>query len=180
MIRLLSSPSISPDSAHEIVIRGMQSGDLDAVSELDQLSFSSPWPKDSFRSELKNPTSLCRVAEALLPSGTKQIVAAMVTWIILDEAHISTLAVHPAYRRRGIAKHMMIDALGICLEKGVVTVTLEVRAGNEAAQALYKRFGFEIVAVQTAYYSDNHEDAYIMTLERLGSHSLKQNSSTQA
>jgi ribosomal-protein-alanine N-acetyltransferase len=157
----------------------MQSGDLDAVSELDQLSFSAPWPKDSFRSELENPTSLCRVAEAAFSDGTKQIIAAMVTWVILDEAHISTLAVHPAFRRQGIARRMMVDTLGICYERGVITVTLEVRAGNQAAQALYKQFGFDIVTVQRGYYSDNHEDAYIMTLKYLGPESFQQNSSTQ-
>lgn len=179
MIRLPSSLSISPDPALEICIREMQFGDLHAVSEIDQLSFSAPWPKNSFRSELENPASLCRVAEALFAGGAKQIVGAMVTWIIVDEAHISTLAVHPAYRRQGIARRMMLDTLGICSRKGVLTATLEVRAGNIPAQNLYRGFGFHIVAVQSGYYSDNHEDAYIMTLERLDAGALLRNSTTQ-
>ncbi len=157
----------------------MLDADLKAVGNLDRLSFSMPWPEESFRSELKNPSSLCRVAEASFPDGTKQIIGAMVTWIILDEAHISTLAVHPFLRRRGIGKRLMTDTLEICYQQGVITVTLEVRAGNIQAQGLYKKLGFEIVAVQHAYYSDNHEDAYIMTLKNLPALFPIENSSTQ-
>jgi len=179
MTLLPSSPSISPDFAKDIVLRAMHQTDLEAVSELDRLSFSMPWPKESFRSELANPTSLCRVAEANFTDKTKRIIGAMVTWIIVDEAHISTLAVHPAFRRRGIARGMMIDTLSICHEQGVKMVTLEVRAGNAAAQALYLDFGFEIVAVQRGYYSDNHEDAYIMTLQNLQASPFIQKHTTQ-
>jgi ribosomal-protein-alanine N-acetyltransferase len=145
----------------------MHQTDLEAVSELDRLSFSMPWPKESFRNELANPTSLCRVAEANFTDGTKRIIGAMVTWIIVDEAHISTLAVNPAFRRRGIGRILMIDSLTICYEQGVKTVTLEVGGGDTPPPAPKQKIGFDIVAVQRGYYSDNHEDAYIMTLQNL-------------
>ncbi|MCX8061506.1 MAG: GNAT family N-acetyltransferase, partial [Anaerolineales bacterium] len=77
------------------------------------------------------------------------------------------LAVHPDYRRRGIATKLLKTALRECARLGMRSATLEVRAGNLEAQALYRRFGFEVVGRRRAYYQDNHEDALIMTLSQI-------------
>jgi ribosomal-protein-alanine N-acetyltransferase len=142
----------------------MQLGDIDQVVSIDRLSFSLPWPASAFRHELvNNPSSLLWVAEVGLPDGSRSVVGAVVVWMILDEAHIATLAVHPDYRRQGISRQLLVVALRQAMERGAVLATLEVRASNLAAQALYKRFKFEIVGKRPRYYQDNMEDAFIMT-----------------
>ncbi len=146
-------------------IRPMQTDDLEQVSDIDTLSFSMPWRKDSFQYELANPVSLCRVAEVTLPDGARKIAGVMVTWIIFDEAEVATIAVHPQFRRQGIARNLMQATLETCKELAVSRVFLEVRLHNEAAQALYHRFGFVVKDVRRGYYADNHEDALVMVLE---------------
>jgi ribosomal-protein-alanine N-acetyltransferase len=84
-------------------------------------------------------------------------------WLIIDEIHIGTLATHPRYRRRGIARRLLSTALRFALQQGVRTATLEVRHSNVAAQALYSQFGFTVAGRRRAYYHDNNEDALLMT-----------------
>lgn len=147
-------------------IRPMRLEDIDAVIQIDRLSFSLPWPASAFRHELvENPTSLLWVAEVDSPEGGRCVVGAVVVWMILDEAHIATLAVHPDYRRRGISRQLLATVLRQAIERGADLATLEVRANNLAAQALYKQFKFEIVGRRPRYYQDNFEDALIMTVE---------------
>jgi [ribosomal protein S18]-alanine N-acetyltransferase len=142
----------------------MRLDDIDQVILIDRLSFSLPWPASAFRHELvNNPSSLLWVTELDLPDGNPCVVGAVVVWMILDEAHIATLAVHPDYRRQGISRQMLVVVLCQAIERGAALATLEVRANNLAAQALYKRFKFEIVGQRPHYYQDNMEDALIMT-----------------
>lgn len=148
------------DSASTIRIRPMQLDDLDQVVAIDQLSFSLPWPARSYRFELlENPTSHCWVAE----DRQGNILGLTVIWLIMDEAHIATFAVHPLSRRMGIGRKLLRDALQECIRMGAITATLEVRAGNLPAQELYRAYGFEVVGRRSKYYADNHEDALIMT-----------------
>ena len=100
-----------------------------------------------------------------LPDGKTEIVGMIVVWLIIDEAHIATLAVHPDHRGQGIGRRLLFTALNDCVGWGAHSATLEVRQGNLAAQTLYKDFGFEIVGRRPHYYIDNNEDALIMTLE---------------
>jgi ribosomal-protein-alanine N-acetyltransferase len=84
-------------------------------------------------------------------------------WCLVDEIHISTIAVHPQWRGRGLGELLLIALLERGAEQGARRATLEVRVSNSAAQALYHKYGFEIVASQKRYYADNNEDAYIMS-----------------
>jgi ribosomal-protein-alanine N-acetyltransferase len=84
-------------------------------------------------------------------------------WVMVDEAHISTLATHPAWRRQGVAELLLIAMTEHAAEIGARVMTLEVRVSNTGAQALYRKFGFEVVGRRLQYYSDNREDALIMT-----------------
>jgi [ribosomal protein S18]-alanine N-acetyltransferase len=144
----------------------MRLDDIDAVIQIDRLSFSLPWPASAFRFELvNNPSSLLWVAEVNLADGSPCVVGAVVVWMILDEAHIATLAVHPDYRRRGISRQLLVTILRQAIEHGAALATLEVRANNLAAQALYKQFKFDIVGRRPRYYQDNFEDALIMTVD---------------
>ena len=149
-------------------IRPMRLDDIPQVSAIDRLSFNLPWPESSFRYELlENPRSLLRVTEIDLPGGGPQVVGAIVVWLILDEAHIATLAVHPDHRRSGVARRLMMDLLREIIPQGTRLVTLEVRESNLPAQSLYHRFNFSVVGRRLRYYHDNYEDALIMSLDNL-------------
>ncbi len=157
-----------------IHLRPMQCGDLDQVMAIDQASFSMPWPKSAFSFELnENPLSKLWVAEIQKLDLSYQIVGMIVIWLILDEAHIATLAILPEFRRRGIAQELIAVALEFAIQEDILQATLEVRAGNIAAQSLYQRFGFEVVGQRHRYYQDNGEDAIIMTASKLNSQYLE-------
>lgn len=151
-----------------ILIRRMQADDLEQVHAIDKISFTMPWPESAYRYELlDNPNSLLWVAEAREPDGTQRVVGMVVVWLVVDEAHIATIAVHPEYRGRGIAGELLCVALIDSIERGMRSATLEVRAHNLVAQHLYQRFRFRVAGVRPRYYRDNFEDALIMTAHKL-------------
>jgi ribosomal-protein-alanine N-acetyltransferase len=144
------------------LFRRMTVEDIQAVHEIDMLSFSLPWSERSFRFELtENPVSRGWVAEV-----NGQIAAMLVLWFFVDEAHIATIAVHPDFRRQGIGEEILIHALQAAQDEGARRAFLEVRAGNAAAQGMYKKYGFEVTGVRPGYYKDNNEDALLMNLEK--------------
>jgi ribosomal-protein-alanine N-acetyltransferase len=141
----------------------MRLEDLEQVIAIDQASFSLPWPARTFRYEVTdNPVARCWVAEA-----EGRVIGMLVLWLIVDEAHIATIAVHPDFRRRGIARRMLIHALGSAAQEGMQSSFLEVRAGNAAAQEMYRKFGFVEDGRRPRYYKDNGEDAILMSLKSL-------------
>ncbi len=138
--------------------------DVPVVSRLDHMSFSLPWPEHAFTYEVRdNSAARCFVAEA----ENRQIVGMIVSWIILDELHIATIAVHPDYRRQGIGERILTEALQDGYQAGTRHALLEVRAGNDAAQNLYRKFGFKVAGRRPKYYKDNGEDAILMNLDDL-------------
>lgn len=141
-----------------IIIRPMRAADLQAVVELDRLSFSAPWPEDAFETELANMNARCWVAEA-----NGRVAAALVLWRVLDEAHIATIAVHPELRRQGIGARLLEHSMHEAYTEGTRVYHLEVRATNLSAQKLYINFGFEAVGRRPKYYKDTGEDALLMT-----------------
>lgn len=151
-----------------IHIRPMKMDDLPAVITLDQQSFSLPWPESSFRFEMEsNPLARCWVAETTDEAGAPLMVAMIVIWLIVDEAHVATIAVHPDYRRQGIARRLLAFALIDAYHAGMEKSFLEVRRGNGAAISMYERFGYREVGVRRKYYQDNGEDAVLMDLDPL-------------
>lgn len=151
-------------------VRRMNAADLAAVNEIDALSFSLPWPPNAFAVELANPGARCWVVEDQAMSP-KKVIAALVIWRVLDEAHIATLAVHPDYRRQGIGKLLMQAGMQAAYAEGARIFHLEVRAGNLAAQKMYADLGYEIVGSRPRYYLNNGEDALLMTIDVTGSNS---------
>jgi ribosomal-protein-alanine N-acetyltransferase len=144
-------------------IRKMTAEDVPAVVDLDQKSFSLPWPERSFRFEVTdNPASRCWVAEI-----EGQVVGMIVVWLIVDEAHVATLATHPGFRRRGIGQKLLAHALRQMIEEGAQSSFLEVRESNLAAQEMYRKFGYEVTGRRRRYYRDNDEDAILMNLDSL-------------
>lgn len=156
---------LKPTFDDSLIIRPMRLDDLARVVEIDRLSFSLPWSENAFRYELlENPSSLSLVAELEQEGQSPSVVGCGVAWLIMDEAHIATIAVHPAHRQRGIGKRLLAEMLKAVIERGARLATLEVREGNLAARRLYRRFGFENVGRRPRYYKDNQEDAIIMTV----------------
>lgn len=156
------------DNDYKISVRPMRLEDVEQVHAIDQVSFTLPWPKSAFLYELnENPGSFLWVAEAEEPAG-QRVVGMVVVWMILDEAHIATIAVHPEYRQRGVGQSLLVTALKEAIRQGALQATLEVRAMNIAAQQLYRQLRFEVMGRRPHYYRDNYEDALIMTVGGLG------------
>jgi ribosomal-protein-alanine N-acetyltransferase len=152
----------------QIRIRKMEPRDLEAVKEIDQMSFSQPWPSRSFSFEMNNnPAARMWVAEISIIPDQPRICGMMVIWLVIDEAHIGTIAVHPDFRRLGIAKNMLKHGLRSLQLQGARSVYLEVRSSNRAAQALYEQFGFSLSNVRKGYYQNDGEDALILSLDHL-------------
>lgn len=152
----------------DISIRQMTLDDLEQVHQIDVLSFSMPWTERSFRFELTgNPASRLWVAEGAWDDGSRKVLGLIAIWLVLDEAHIGTFAVHPDYRKLGIGRKLLAEALIGVQREGAKQAFLEVRRSNEAAQSLYRQFGFEVVGVRPRYYRDNQEDALLLTLAAL-------------
>jgi ribosomal-protein-alanine N-acetyltransferase len=150
--------------------RPMKLEDIPRVHEIDVLSFSLPWPEKSFQFELtQNPSTLAIVNELIPPGAMPIIIGMAVVWIIVDEAHIATIAIHPDFRDHGIGKKLLAEILRQSFQRGAILATLEVREHNLIAQKMYQKFGFEIVGRRMKYYQDNNEDAVLMTLSKLGS-----------
>ncbi|MBI2887411.1 MAG: ribosomal protein S18-alanine N-acetyltransferase [Chloroflexi bacterium] len=159
----------------ECFIRPMRLADIDAVARLEQEAFPTQAPGTSFARELRNPLASYLVAccrrdgDGNSDAHDGDIVGYAGLWFVLDEAHLTAIAVQEAHRRRGIGHRLLTAALELALEKGATLMTLEVRISNQEAQALYEKFGFARVGVRRGYYSDNHEDAYLMTVEHIES-----------
>ena len=152
-----------------ITIRKMTVDDVPAVLDLDRKSFSLPWPERSFRFELTdNPASRCWVAEL-----DGKVVGMIVVWLIVDEAHVATIATEPEYRRQGIGKRLLAHALEQLISDGARSSFLEVRESNLAAQEMYRKFGYEVTGRRRRYYRDNDEDAILMNLDSLNVERLR-------
>jgi ribosomal-protein-alanine N-acetyltransferase len=143
----------------------MTTADIPAVHEIERASFPLPWPPYAFRQELESN----RMAHYLVVRADEQVVAYAGLWLMVDEAHVTTFAVLPAWRRQGVGGRLLCELLELADDLGASVATLEVRLSNDAARKLYQRFGFRPVGVRPRYYSDNGEDALIMTTERLDS-----------
>jgi ribosomal-protein-alanine N-acetyltransferase len=161
-----SKPAIE---INELRYRPMNLEDIPRVHEIDQLSFSLPWPEKSFHFELtENPSTLALVAEMVLADSQPVVIGMSVVWIIIDEAHIATIAIHPDFRSRGYGRRLLVETLRRSIQRGAQLATLEVRIGNWIAQHMYGEFGFTVAGLRPHYYRDNNEDAVIMTVDKLG------------
>lgn len=141
----------------EPTFHGLAEEDLDEIMEIEILSFATPWSMSTFIHEMDSPHS---VFEVMRLDG--RLVGYGGFWHIMDEAHISNIAVHPDYRRRGLGRKLLVRLLGQAIARKASKATLEVRPSNIAALNLYGSFRFEVIAVHKNYYTDEGEDALIM------------------
>ena len=145
----------------QVAVNRMMMDDIDEVMEIEHASFTLPWSRDSFEQEISNnPHAFYVVARV-----DSKIVGYGGIWVVLDEGHVTNIAVHPRFRRLGIGSAMLSEILAYALSQKVVFLTLEVRETNIAAQKLYSSFNFCIVGRRKKYYTDNNEDAFIMNVE---------------
>ena len=132
-----------------------------AVQAIEQASFTAPWPPHAYRSELESN----RLAHYLVARVGDDVAAYGGMWLMVDEAHITTFAVHPAWRRQRIGERLLLAFLDVAVDRGAHEATLEVRLSNLAARKLYEKYGFRPVGLRPRYYSDDSEDALIMTTD---------------
>jgi [ribosomal protein S18]-alanine N-acetyltransferase len=138
--------------------------DIDAIVRLETESFTNPWSRDTLVWELRN-SDVTQVY--LLRDDHDAVLAFCVCWVIFDELHINTLAVAPAARRTGLASHLLREVMAEAVRAGARKGTLEVRASNTAALALYGRLGFHVAARRPSYYTQPEEDALILWRDSL-------------
>lgn len=141
---------------YEIV--DMNMAHVDEVTEIEASSFRTPWSKEAFVNELQR--NKCAKYRVLTHVG--KVIAYGGMWIIVDEAHITNIAVHPQYRGKGIGQIIVEDMINQGRNLNVASMTLEVRTSNIAAIRLYSKFGFKEEAIRKGYYADTGEDAIIM------------------
>ncbi len=140
--------------------------DVAGVHRIERASFPVPWPDYAFRQEIQAN----RLARYLVVrSGDDEIIGYGGLWLMVDEAHITTFAVLPEWRRQGVGGRLMVELMRLARELQANVMTLEVRLSNRPARALYAKFGFRPAGIRPRYYSDNGEDALIMTTSPLGS-----------
>lgn len=169
-------------------LRPMTADDIAQVADVERESFPSMWPQTAYKRELVNKLArylvltevrdtpleppatsglwgaLRRLVGADPAAGPHEYLLGFIgLWLMVGEAHIVTVAVRERYRRMGIGERLLIAALELAVDADQETATLEVRASNEAAQQLYEKYGFARLGLRKRYYTDNNEDAVIMT-----------------
>ena len=170
------------------VVEPMVLSDLDQVMEIERMVFSAPWSRRAYHYEISEneystmlvvrPRSrfdggFRRLLQHLKKPGRVLGYAGM--WLLVDELHISTIAVHPQWRARGLGELLLISLLDRAPVLGADRATLEVRVSNLVAQRLYQKYGFEVVSRQSRYYADNNEDAFIMVTPPFDAASFQEN-----
>ena len=149
---------MSKDAPDGLSLAPMTLDDLDEVLEIERVSFQTPWSRGAFRYELTQN----RVARSLVVRLGRQLAGYLCLWEIGHEIHVTNLAVHPSWRRRGIARALLGHVLDGARRDGMDLVFLEVRPTNHEALALYESFGFRVIGRRKGYYFDTGEDALVM------------------
>jgi ribosomal-protein-alanine N-acetyltransferase len=159
------------------LVEPMALADIDQVMQIEEVEFSAPWSARAYRYEIvenKNSTmvvvcpspspggALMQWARRLGLTNRRPVLGYAGFWLLVDDAHIATIAVHPEWRGRGLGELLLLSLLERGAELGARRATLEVRISNSTAQSLYRKYAFDIVSRRRRYYADNDEDAYIM------------------
>ena len=153
-----------------IVVDRMKVEDLPAVHVIERESFSTPWPAHAYQHELETN----RLAHYIVARHGDGIVGFAGLWLLVDEAHVTTFATRRTWRRQGIGERLLLALLDLAASRGAHEATLEVRPSNAPARRLYEKYGFKVVGLRPRYYSDNNEDALIMTTDSLDGRSMRE------
>lgn len=142
-----------------IEIRPMTKNDLEEVAEIEKACFSTPWSKEALKKEIKN-----KFARYVVAKIDGKIIGYGGLWLIIDEGHITNIAVLKEFRKKDVGSHILEALIEICKKRNISSMTLEVRVSNRSARKLYEKYGFQEVGIRPKYYSDNNEDALILWL----------------
>lgn len=142
----------------QLVLDEMRDSDVTAVLRVEDAAFSTTWPDNAFRHELEEN----RLAHYFVARHGGQVVGFGGIWVIMEDAHITTIAVHPEFQRRKFGEALLLTLLLQAILRQAAWITLEVRVSNTGAQRLYHKYGFATVATRRGYYTDNREDALVM------------------
>jgi ribosomal-protein-alanine N-acetyltransferase len=156
----------------------MKQEDVNQVTEIDREVFPTLWPPANYERELKN--GLAHYIVATDEGEGQYIMGFAGLWMLVDEAHITNIAVREKHRRQGIGEALLIAIIELAIELGAQLITLEVRASNAEAQKLYAKYGFVRVGLRRGYYTDNREDAVLMSIEDVKSAEAQLESLKQA
>ncbi len=146
------------DSPQKIVITPMLDSDIAQVLRIEELCCSTAWPQNAFFNEVKQN----KLAHYFVGRVGNEIVAYGGIWVILEDSHITTIAVHPRFQGKKYGETVLLHLLDQAIGYGASWMTLEVRESNDVAQNLYRKYGFTVVSTRRAYYSDNSENALVM------------------
>ena len=144
----------------ELTIRAMSESDLDEIIAIEKKSFADPWSQRLFRETLLFPHSVNFVLES--PGG--EVVGYLNLYLIAQEGHLLNLAIHPAWRRQGLASAILSHTIEHLRQRQALQLFLEVREKNQSAIRLYRKLGFEVVGKRKKYYAETNEDALVMHL----------------
>ncbi|RNF38945.1 ribosomal protein S18-alanine N-acetyltransferase [Planococcus salinus] len=142
----------------QVSFRKMTVDDVDAVHHIESLSFSLPWTKEAFQQEMLNNDH----AYYVLAETENGVVGFCGMWLILDECHVTNIAILPEERGKKLGEQLMKSAIEVAKAQGAKLMTLEARVSNHVAQSLYRKLGFQNGGIRKRYYSDNYEDALVM------------------
>lgn len=146
------------DRSGTFTFRFMKEEDIDQILIVEHESFTLPWSREAFYNELNHN----QYAVYVVLEDAGRIIGYGGVWIVLDEAHITNIAILPEYRGRKLGEALLKKVMEISKVKGAETATLEVRVSNTAARALYKKLGFQEGGIRKKYYTDNQEDGIVM------------------
>lgn len=144
--------------ANEIRYRLMTVKDIPAVVAIEKEAFATPWTEEIFEHEMTGN----QYAHYIVATDHEEVIGHSGMWVVLDECHITNIAVLKAYRGQGIGEQLLRESQQLCRELKVEHMTLEVRVSNEVAQNMYRKLGFQDGGIRKNYYSDNREDALVM------------------
>jgi [ribosomal protein S18]-alanine N-acetyltransferase len=148
----------SSDMNDTLIFRQMTEEDIDQIIEIEQASFATPWSREAFYNELYQN----QFAVYLVLEEKGRVVGYCGVWIVVDEAHITNVAMLPEFRGKGMGEAIMRQLMLVAKGKGARTMTLEVRVSNDVARSLYRKLGFQEGGLRKNYYTDNQEDGLVM------------------
>jgi [ribosomal protein S18]-alanine N-acetyltransferase len=143
---------------NDFIISDMDIPNIEEVVNIEKLSFKIPWTREAYMMEIEK--NKCAKYRVLLKEG--HVIAYGGMWIVVDEAHITNIAVHPDFRGKGYGNAIVEDLINLAGEFNISSMTLEVRVSNIPAIKLYSKYGFMEAALRKGYYADTNEDAIIM------------------
>ena len=141
-----------------VIIEEMKKQDVATVLRIEDAAFKSTWPDNAFRHELEEN----RLAHYFVARYQGDVVGFGGIWVIMEDSHITTIAVHPEFQGKKFGEALLLTLLTQAISRNAAWMTLEVRISNTSAQRLYHKYGFTTVATRRAYYTDNQEDALVM------------------